>query len=178
MLLGMQQTPLPLRHCWSLIQRYRIPFANIISTECLPRGSKYSSEGSGARSEPSRSASTSYHGDSGACGIWQVRVTAHMDLAIVMTGGQEAAKENIDRCWLWQYDDDLRKRARTRAQWPRGWCSCGRASGSGYAAARAASRRTVVGVKRFMAERVIGVLKSGLEFERRVEGSRVEKEGH
>ena len=33
----------------------------------------------------------------------------------------------------------------------------------------------MVGVKRFMAERVIGVLKSGLEFERRVEGSRVEK---
>lgn len=32
-----------------------------------------------------------------------------------------------------------------------------------------------MGVKRFMAERVIGVLKSGLEFERRVEGSRVGK---
>lgn len=48
-------------------------------------------------------------------------------------------------------------------------------SGRESAAARAASRRTVVGVKKFMAERVIGVLKSGLEFELRVEGSRVEK---
>ena len=47
-------------------------------------------------------------------------MTAHIDLAIVMTGGQEAAKENINRCWLWQYDDDLRERARTRTQWPQG----------------------------------------------------------
>ena len=47
-------------------------------------------------------------------------MTAHIDLVIVMMGGQEVAKENINRCWLRQCDDDVRGKVRTGTQWAQG----------------------------------------------------------